>query len=178
MKTKFETCCVILRETLANKDLIEYLKNSFICWACSKNLPEGQKVYKALRAKRCPFLGVIVYKNARMTLVTRIEGPISAGELMLQLSNLVADHEPELVAERAEREQRSQNQILRDQQDQAYEESLKVDREKARKKQEEEETKRKAEELERLKVEQELAKEKVNQRLIYSHKHFFMHILH
>lgn len=127
-------------------------------WACSKNLPEGRKVYTALKARRCPFLGVIVLRHSRMNLVTRIEGPIQAAELLLQLATIVAENDVELVAARHDREQRSQNQLIREQQDQAYQESLKVDREKARKRQEIEEAKRKEQDLEKLKKDEEEAR--------------------
>lgn len=108
-----------------------------------------------MKAKRCPFLGVIVLKGSRMTLVSRIEGPISSGELILQLENLIMENEAELVAARHDREQRSQTQLLRQQQDQAYEESLKMDQEKQMRKREQEEAKRQAEELERQRQEEE-----------------------
>ena len=152
---------ICFSETMTNPDLIEYLRNSVIFWGCSKNLPEGLKVYNALKVKRCPFLGVIVHKNSRMTLISKIEGPVTAAELMLQLSGLIAEHEQDLVVARFEKEQRNQTQLLRQEQDQAYQESLKADREKARKKQEQEEAKRRLEQLEQQKINDQLAQEKV-----------------
>jgi hypothetical protein len=62
---------------LGNRQVIEFINNNLIFWACSRNLPEGKKVYNALKAKRSPFLGMIVLRNNKMTLVTRMEGPIS-----------------------------------------------------------------------------------------------------
>jgi FAS-associated factor 2 len=146
---------------LANSDVIQYLNNNFIVWACSKNLSEGRKVFNALKVKRCPFLGIIALRHSRMTLVSKIEGPISAAELMLQLASLVAECEPELVAARYDREQRSQTQMLRQQQDQAYEESLRADREKAKRKQEQEEEARRALELEKRLQDEEEARKNV-----------------
>ena len=115
-----------------------------------------------MKAKRCPFLGVIVLKGSRMTLVSRIEGPIGSGELILQLENLIMEHEAELVTVRHEREQRAQDQLLRQQQDQAYLESLRMDQEKQQRKREQEEAKRKAEEDERLRQEEERNKANVS----------------
>jgi FAS-associated factor 2 len=146
---------------MSNPDLIQYLQNQFIFWACSKNLPEGQKVFNALKAKRCPFIGVIVYKHSRMTLISKIEGPITASELMLQLSSLIAEHEQDLIVARLDKEQRNQTQLLRQEQDKAYQESLNADREKAKKKQQLEEAKRAAELLEQQRIEEEKAKENV-----------------
>jgi FAS-associated factor 2 len=155
-------CNTFATDTMTNPDLVEFLNNSVLFWSCSKNLPEGYKVFNALKAKRCPFLGVIVYKNSRMTLVSKIEGPISPAELMLQLSGLIAEHEHDLIAARHDKEQRSQTQLLRKQQDEAYLESLNADREKQRKKQEEELAKRRAFELEQRQKEEEIARENVN----------------
>lgn len=64
------------RETLANRQVIDFINNNLMFWACSRNLPEGRKVFDALKAKRSPFLGLIVLRNNKMTLVTRMEGPI------------------------------------------------------------------------------------------------------
>jgi FAS-associated factor 2 len=90
-----------------------------------------------------------------MTIVTKVEGPIPAAELLNGIGRVVAAEEPELVVARHEKEQRNQNQEIRKQQDEAFLESLRIDREKAKKKQEEEEAKRKAEELERKKQQDE-----------------------
>jgi FAS-associated factor 2 len=155
-------CNTFATETMTNPDLVEFLNNSVLFWSCSKNLPEGHKVFNALKAKRCPFIGVIVYKHSRMTLVSKIEGPITAAELMLQMSNLIAEHEHDLIVARNDREQRSQTQLLRQQQDEAYLESLKQDREKQRKKQQEEMAKKQEQELELKRQEEEIARENVN----------------
>lgn len=146
-------------ETLSSTELIDYLTETrFLVWACSRDLPEGHKVFGALKARRCPFLGVICLRNGRMSLVTRIEGPINAGELIRQLTMCVVDNEAELVAARADREQLNQTQLIRQQQDAAYEESLRLDREKARRKMELEEAARKERDAERLKQEEEAAR--------------------
>ena len=142
-------------ETLCHPDIVEFVRHTFVIWACSKHLPEGRKVFNALKAKRCPFLGIIVLRHSRMTLVSKIEGPIGAAELLLQLANLVAENEPELVTIRMDRREREQTQLLRQQQDQAYEESLQADREKAKKKQEIELETRRQLELEKQKIEEE-----------------------
>jgi FAS-associated factor 2 len=77
----------------------------------------------------------------------------------MQLANLTAEYEHDLISARIDREQRTQNQLLREQQDQAYLESLKQDREKAKKKQEQEDEKKRLEQLERQREEEEKARE-------------------
>lgn len=150
---------VVCRETLRNKDVINFINDTFIFWSCSKDLPEGYRVFNALKARRCPFLGVIVYKQSRMTLVARIEGPVKSDELVVQLSNIVAENNHDLSIARLTRDQRAQDQELRKQQDEAYLESLKADKEKERKKQEQLEAQKRAELEEKQKMENEKQRE-------------------
>jgi hypothetical protein len=96
-----------------------------------------------------------------MTLVSKIEGPISAAELLVQLAQLMSDNEADLVVARADKEERSMTQLIRQEQDQAYEQSLQADREKARLKREQEEARLNAEKLERQRREEEVARENV-----------------
>lgn len=158
-QTDNQDCIKFATESMTNPDLIEYLRANVIFWACSKNLPEGQKVYNALKARRCPFLGLIVYKGSRMTLVSKIEGPISAPELLVQLAQLMSDNEADLVVARADKEERNMTRTIRQEQDQAYEQSLQADREKARLKKEQEEARLNAEKLEKQRIEDEVARE-------------------
>ena len=67
-----------------------------------------------------------------MTVVQRIEGPVQPVDLIERLTRVMNDTEAFLVAMRHEREQRSQTNTLRQQQDVAYEESLRQDQEKVR----------------------------------------------
>ncbi|CAF0704875.1 unnamed protein product [Brachionus calyciflorus] len=151
-------CLKFANETLSNQDLIDYFRNkNLIFWACSKNLPEGRKAFKSLKASRCPSLAVLVPKRSKMTIVRKVEVPKPASDLLNELRQSITTEEPELIVRRHEREERNQTQQIRQEQDQAFLESLRIDREKAKKKQDEEEAARKAEELERLKQEEENA---------------------
>jgi FAS-associated factor 2 len=154
-----QDCVKFANDTMTSPDLINYLQTNTIFWACSKNLPEGQRVYKALRAKRCPFLGAIVYKNARMRLISKIEGPVSAAELLVQFAQLFSENEADLIVARHHKSELNQTRSIRDEQDKAYQESLAVDREKERIKKEKEEANLNAERLEKQRIEDDIAKE-------------------
>lgn len=160
-------CITFANDTMTSPDLIQFLHSNVVFWACSIDLAEGQKVQTALRAKRCPFLGIIVYKHSRMTLVSKVEGPVSAAELMVQLAQLFSENEAELIVGRRDKEERNETQMIRRMQDVAYEESLKVDREKARLKKQGEEAKLKADRMEQARIEKEAQTENeiVNKRL-------------
>lgn len=127
------------RNTLASADLINFVNTSMLFWACDTNSPEGYRVSQALRENTYPFLALIVLRQNRMTVVARIEGPIESGDLVQRLETIMSDNESSLVAARADREERSFNQSLRQQQDEAYLESLRQDQEKEKRKREERE---------------------------------------
>ena len=90
-----------------------------------------------LRENTYPFLALIFLKQGRMVVCERIEGTILLDDLVTRLQNAITDHEGELVVERNERMRRSESQLLRKAQDQAYQESLAADKEKERLKAEE-----------------------------------------
>ncbi|KAH3712656.1 hypothetical protein DPMN_072409 [Dreissena polymorpha] len=154
------------RNTLGNEDFIRFVDTSMLFWACDTNSPEGYRVSQALRENRYPFLALIVLRQSRMTVVARIEGPIEPGDLINRLEVLMSDNESSLVAARADREERNFNQSLRQQQDEAYLESLRVDQEKERKKREEKEQElRELERLKRMKEEhQNMLQERENRK--------------
>jgi FAS-associated factor 2 len=108
-----------------------------------------------------------------MTLVSKIEGPVGSGDLVIHLAELMAEHGNELIIARNDREERVQAQLIRNQQDEAYEESLKADKEKQRKKIEMEEAKKKEIELQKAKIEQEKeAEEKILNRKVKIRREF------
>ena len=67
-----------------------------------------------------------------MTIVQRIAGPVQPQDLLDRLTHVMGDTEAYLIAMRHERQQRDQTNTLRQQQDEAYHESLRQDREKVR----------------------------------------------
>lgn len=71
--------------------------------------------------------------------------------MLARLHQSVADNEAFLIAERQDRLERSMTQTLRQQQDMAYEESLRADQEKEKRKREEKE-KKLQEELEKQRL--------------------------
>ncbi|GLG96814.1 hypothetical protein R5R35_004929 [Gryllus longicercus] len=142
------------RYTLPCADVIDYINSNMLFWACSVTTSEGYRVSQALRENGYPFLAIIVLHDNRMTVVGRLEGPVEAIELIQRLQTIVRDNEAALVAARAERVERNFNQTLRQQQDQAYMESLLADQEKER---------RRCEERERLEGEARQQREREHQ---------------
>lgn len=148
-----EDCNKIARETLANDAVIDLCNNqTYLFWSCSINLPEGDKVFKALKAKRCPFIGIILLRRTKMTLALKIQGPIGPNDFLTQLTQLRSEFDGELATLRFEHEQRQETALLRQQQDAAYAECLKNDQERVRKEKEEQEAKRRQEEEDKRKL--------------------------
>lgn len=162
------------RNTLSNRDVISYINKHMILWACDVSTPEGYRVSHSFQARtgHYPLLIMIALRDNKMTIMGRMEGDCTAEELIVRMRRVVSDNERWLNSARHERLERSFNQTLRAQQDVAYEESLKADREKEKKRQEEKEAQRKIEkeieeahatEERRLKLKERLKLELVNQ---------------
>ncbi|XP_071493051.1 FAS-associated factor 2-like [Diadema antillarum] len=147
------------RDTLGNAEVIEYINSSLLFWIASVNTPEGYRVSLALRENTYPFLALIVLRDNKMTVVLRIEGAVTGEQLLERLRRTTSETEGYLVAMRMERQERNLANTLRQEQDAAYQESLRQDQEKARKKREEQEQKEK-EEQERRDEEEERQKKK------------------
>ncbi|GBL80691.1 FAS-associated factor 2, partial [Araneus ventricosus] len=116
---------------------------------------------QALRENTYPFLAVIVLRENQMTVVARLEGPTEPEVLIRRLRLIMNDNEASLIAARLERHERSMTQTIRQQQDEAYKESLKADQEKERKRKEEQEVKAQQEREERNKILEEQKRKEV-----------------
>ncbi|ELT92191.1 hypothetical protein CAPTEDRAFT_228273 [Capitella teleta] len=153
------------RDTLTRADIKEFFSNQIVFWACSVNKPEGYRVSQALREVTYPFLALICLRQNRMTVIARFQGLMNPEELLEKVQRTIRDNESWLIAARADRDERNFNNQLRQEQDEAFLESLRADQEKERKKREEEELKEKEEEEERNKLlEEEREKEKLQRR--------------
>jgi FAS-associated factor 2 len=141
-------------QTLSSPEFSRFVSDAnALFWACSVNSDEGHRVSQALRESTYPFLAVTVLRQNRMMIVGRIEGLVSTPVLIRKLESLIRDNEAYIVAGRAERLERSVNESIRREQDEAFADSLRQDQERERQK-------REAEELKRLQEEQELQQQR------------------
>ncbi|KAG9062537.1 hypothetical protein KI688_005452 [Linnemannia hyalina] len=145
------------RETLADSELLNYLRtNDFLVWGGNVKETEGFQVATTLQTVRYPFIGVIALSQptagssaTKMVLVDRLEGPSTAEQVIQRLSQQVTRQSAALDRLRADRREREMTREIRQQQDDAYQQSLRADREKARQQREAREA------AEKLKREQE-----------------------
>lgn len=141
------------RSTMTNEGFKEYVNGNMLFWAANVKSSEGYRVSRAVREATYPFLALICLRDNRMTVVGRMEGILTVDDYISRLARLIADNEALLVAARVDRQERTQAQQLREEQDEAYLESVRADQEKERKKREEEDKKRQEEETRRRKEE-------------------------
>ncbi|KOX79838.1 FAS-associated factor 2-B [Melipona quadrifasciata] len=123
------------RNTLGNLQIIQYINIHTLFWACNVQSGEGYKVAEALKSGSYPFLAVIYIYI--ILIFFMMEGTPSPSELIFRLQTIIDHNEINLIQARQERAERSAAQSLRQQQDQAYEESLRADQEKDRRREEE-----------------------------------------
>jgi len=132
------------RQTLCSPQFTEFLEDK-VLFGCSIESNEGYRVSQAVRVNAYPLLAVIVLRQNRMMIVGRAEGYVDADDLVRRFSAVVADNEAFVVAARADRAERDMNQAIREEQDAAFQETLRQDRGKDRQKRVAEEEKRRVE---------------------------------
>lgn len=126
------------RDTLGNPEIIDYINRNMILWGCDVASPEGFRVSHSTNARNVyPTMILICLRNNKMTIVGRLEGNCTPDELLRRIRSVVQENDIYLTQTRLDRLERSLNQSIRQQQDVAYELSLKADQEKERKRQEE-----------------------------------------
>ena len=159
------------KSILGHKKITDFIdQNNILFWGCSVDRAEGFQVSQALREGGYPFLVLIVLKNNRMVVVERFEGKetLNRESLLTRLKRSIEENELSLITARLEREERNMTHLLRQEQDQAFLESLEVDKEKERKKQEERNKKeaelqaKKKQELEIIKRRERLERLKID----------------
>eukprot|EP00158_Paraphelidium_tribonemae_P003153 Partr_v1_DN25919_c0_g1_i1_m68677 putative Fas associated factor family member 2 len=144
-------------ETICSPILTDFLRDrNVILWAGDVSDQEAFRLANdILLAPSFPFLCLICLKDGRMQAVHRIDDMLPVQELVDQLSAAVDSHGQTLIMERADRNERDLSRRLREEQDRAYQESLRKDQEKEKLRQQEELKLKRLQELEAKKLEQE-----------------------
>lgn len=145
------------QDTLASPGLAEFIANmNVIVWACSVDTTEGYRVSQALRESSYPFLALIVLRQNKMMVVGRVEGYMNLESLTERLEVVIRDNEAYIVAASAERAERNINAEIRQEQDAAFQATLRLDQERERQKLEAEEAKRHEEEAEKARIQADI----------------------
>lgn len=91
------------RSTLSHAEVIHYINTVFLFWACSVKTGEGYKVTQLFKPSHYPYLSLVVLKDHRMTIVSRMEGYCDPQVLLQRLQIVVAEFEINLIQARADR---------------------------------------------------------------------------
>lgn len=132
------------RETLSSELVTQFLDANFVCWGALADRGEGLQMAATLRADSFPFCAVVAPAPGNaIAVLQQMEGPISPAELVEILQRTVEEQglafggagaqvkEEERIRARArEQEKIRADRQLREEQDAAYLEALKLDREK------------------------------------------------
>uniref|UniRef100_U5EWD1 Putative fas-associated factor 2 n=1 Tax=Corethrella appendiculata TaxID=1370023 RepID=U5EWD1_9DIPT len=139
------------RNTLSNQQVIDYINRRMLFWGCDIVSPEGYRVSHSINARSYPIMVMVGLRANKMIIMGRMEGECSPEELIRRMDTVTSDNEVWLQQARNDRLERDLTQTLRQQQDEAYEMSLRADQEKERRKQLERE--------EQLRIQQEIEAE-------------------
>lgn len=133
-----------MKDTLLNQEVVDFIRdpeNNIIVWAGNVQDSEAYQVSSALNCTKFPFTGLIVHtpqvSSTAMGIATRITGPTPPAQYIAKLKAAMAQHTEPLNRVRNQRAEQQATRNIRQQQDSAYERSLALDRERARKKKEE-----------------------------------------
>ncbi|ETW08000.1 hypothetical protein H310_02381 [Aphanomyces invadans] len=122
--------------------------DNVLFWAGSVLQPEGYSVSLSLGAASFPFLCLVLSTPRGINIVDKVQGNIPKTALVSRLTAAVQRNQQQLATARAQELFRTEAQLLREQQDLEYQQSLEADRRKA-----EEEALRKAKEEEEAREE-------------------------
>jgi len=145
-----------VRDTLLSQEVVSFLKNAsrdIVLWGGNVLDSEAFQVSQEYNCTKFPFSGLVCLTpkegSARMGTVKRLAGPMPPATYLGEIQAAVDKYTADLSRVRAERTARDVARNIRSEQDSAYERSLALDRERARKRREE---KAAAEEAERRKA--------------------------
>lgn len=137
-----------IRDTLLSQEVVDFIRNpenNIILWAGNVQDSEAYQVSTSLNCTKFPFAGLIVHtpqvSSTAMGIATRITGPTPPTQFVSKLRQAIQTHSEPLTRARAQRAEQQATRNIREQQNSAYERSLAIDRERARKKKEEAERK-------------------------------------
>ncbi|KAJ4747534.1 FAS-associated factor 2 [Rhynchospora pubera] len=123
------------KRTLCAELVVQFLDANFVPLGAFANKDEGADLVASLQVSSFPFCAVIApASDGNILVLQQVEGPVSAEALMEILHRTLDEQDSAFNAMRSEEERtRRENQQLRQEQDAAYLESLRKDKEQQQK---------------------------------------------
>ncbi|KAI0990350.1 hypothetical protein GJ496_010546 [Pomphorhynchus laevis] len=125
-------CDQFCTNILCNQNTIEYIEQNFMFWACDKDSQEIRNLIYNDNIHQYPFIGLYVPTRGIMELFSRIWFFIEEHHFRNKLNDLVNASKSMIVVEIERRRRAAENVQIRKEQDDNYDKSLKIDREKKR----------------------------------------------
>lgn len=91
------------RNTLANPEVIEFINNNMLFWACDIKTPEGYRVSHSINTRSYPAIVVVGVREHKMVIIGRMEGDCAPAEFIGRLQSVINDNKIWLTQERQER---------------------------------------------------------------------------
>ncbi|KAI9732023.1 MAG: hypothetical protein M1818_007618 [Claussenomyces sp. TS43310] len=133
------------RDTLLSPEVTTLINdpvNNIIVWAGNVLDSEAYQVSTGLRCTKFPFSALITHtpreSSTSMSIVARLAGPVPASTYVAKLKSAISTYSEQLAAVRSARSAQEFDRNIRQEQDSAYERSLRQDQERARRRREEE----------------------------------------
>jgi FAS-associated factor 2 len=111
----------------------DFFDEHFIFWGSSLKMTEGYQISNLLNASTYPFIGIICNNTTSgLAIMDRIEGVLQIEDLFTKLTNILETHGTLLSNAKHEFEERDKDRRLRQEQDDAFLQSLAQDQAKER----------------------------------------------
>lgn len=117
------------------------VEDNLLFWSCSVKKREGSCVAESLNKAKAPFIALLCFKEGQMKMVYKNHGQATVEGVIGALTTSIVENEPYLIRQRSNRDrvsESSSSQLIMQEQDVAYQQSLVRDQERSRKKKEEE----------------------------------------
>lgn len=118
------------RDVLCNPEVVDFVNQNFVSWGGEVTQSDAFLLSGRLAVSTYPYMALLLSNPGnRVKSVAVIQGAVSSSTLLEVMVRAVDEHGALLIAERAEREEREMDRLLREQQNAEYEEALAADRE-------------------------------------------------
>ncbi|GJQ15362.1 hypothetical protein GpartN1_g7153.t1 [Galdieria partita] len=155
------------RDVLTNEQLVGFINENFIFWACSLDSAEGRHLQVSFRATDFPFIAIVTVAQGRRNaqVLESKQGAMESDELTEFLVQTLERHGEILNSARLEQQRQLETRQIREEQDVAFQRAIEEDRARLEAVAQEEAARKEEEaRLEREKQEAELERERLERR--------------
>eukprot|EP00116_Pleurobrachia_bachei_P004203 sb/3464465/ len=145
---KKETSVRFAQNVICSPLFKSVVEDNLLFWSCDTSTGEGSRVAESLTNARAPFIGLLCFKEGQMRLIYKNQGSSTVDAVISRLTTAILENEPHLQRQRNRNRvsESSTSQLLMQEQNAAFNESLLRDQEREKQRKAEEEAVRLAQE--------------------------------